>query len=325
MSNTNTPLLSIIIPIYNVASYLKQCIESIINQKGNIEVILIDDGSPDASPSICDEYALNDNRIHVIHKQNGGVSSARNAGLDAAKGEWIWFVDGDDYIVDYAIKELENIIKNNKNTDLIRFSYQRLQDNHITKINIENIKNLTKNVYLQNQHSYLNPTMLFKRELINDITLRFSEDIKMGEDLEFQYKYLLHCNHPIQYNKHLYIYRLRESSATKSNDSRYKIVNDSLTVLSNLLSFVNQQKITPEPWFYIKIQNIMKNVLFSASLVKDIDLKALQNRIRNIMNLYSKYNIDCFNTVKMKLAYLNIKLYFALNYIYLKLTGNYKL
>ena len=325
MSNINKPLLSIIIPVYNVAPYLRQCIESIINQERNIEVILVDDGSSDESPSICDEYALKDNRIHVIHKQNGGVSSARNAGLDTANGEWIWFIDGDDYIADNAIKELETIIRHYKNTDLIRFSYQRLQDNHITKINIENINNLTKNAYLQNQHSYLNPTMLFKHELINDITLRFPENIKLGEDLEFQYKYLLYCKHPIQYNKHLYIYRLRELSATKSNDSRYKIVNDSLTVLSNLLSFVNQQKITPEPWFYIKIQNIMKNVLFSASLVKDIDLKALQNRIRNIMNLYSKYNIDCFNTVKMKLAYLNIKLYFALNYIYLKLTGNYKL
>lgn len=94
----NKPIISIIIPVYNVALFLRQCIQSIISQEGNIEVILADDGSPDESPSICDEYAQKDNRIHVIHKQNGGVSSARNAGLDAAQGEWIWFVDGDDYI-----------------------------------------------------------------------------------------------------------------------------------------------------------------------------------------------------------------------------------
>lgn len=325
MSNTNRPLLSIIIPIYNVAPFLRQCIESIISQKGNIEIILIDDGSSDESPSICDEYTLKDKRVHVIHKQNGGVSSARNVGLDTAEGEWIWFVDGDDYIADNAIKELETIIKNNTDTGLIRFSHQRLQDKYITKINIENVFNLTKNTYLQKHHSYLNQTMLFKHELINHINLRFSENIKLGEDLEFQYKYLFYCDHPIQYNKPLYIYRSRESSATNSNDSRYKIVNDSLTVLSNLLSFVNKRNITPEPWFYIKIQNLMKNILFSASLVKNIDLKTLQNRIRNIMNLYNRNNINCFNTIKMRLAYINIKLYFILNYAYLKLTGNYKL
>lgn len=318
-------MISIIIPIYNIASYLEQCIESIINQEGNIEVILIDDGSYDKSPTICDKYAEKDKRIHVIHKQNGGVSSARNTGLDTAKGEWIWFVDGDDYITNNAIKELENIIRNNKDADFIRFSYQRLQGEYITTIDIENINNTSPNTYFQKHHSYLNQTILFKHELIKNINLRFSENIKMGEDLEFQYKYLLYCNYPIQYNKHLYIYRLRESSATKSNDSRYNIVNDSLTILSNLISFVDKKNIIPEIWFYIKVQNIMKNILFSASFVKNINQKNLQNRIRNIMDLYSKHHINCFNTTKMRLAYTNIKLYFILNYVYLKLTGNYKL
>lgn len=101
----NIPIISFIIPVYNVASYLNQCVESIINQEGNIEIILVDDGSSDESPSICDKYALKDNRIHVIHKQNGGVSSARNVGLDVAKGEWVWFVDGDDYIAENVLKE----------------------------------------------------------------------------------------------------------------------------------------------------------------------------------------------------------------------------
>lgn len=258
------PIISVIVPVYNVAHYLKQCIESIINQEGNIEVILVDDGSPDESPSICDEYAQKDNRIHVIHKQNGGVSSARNAGLDAAQGEWIWFVDGDDYITNNAFKELKNIINQNDDTDLICFSHLRLRKNQTTTINIKNANNLPKNTFLEIYHSYLNQTMLFKHTLIKNINLKFSENIKLGEDLEFQYKYLLFCKHPIQYNKHLYVYRLRESSATKSTDSRYKIVNDSLIVLDNLLSFINKKSITPETWFYIKVQNIMKNILFSA-------------------------------------------------------------
>lgn len=325
MFYTDKQLISIIIPVYNVALYLRQCIESIINQEGNIEIILVDDGSPDECPAICDEYAKKDRRIRVIHKNNGGVSSARNAGLDIARGEWIWFIDGDDYITENAIEEIRCIIEKEKNVDLIRFSYKRLIGNKITKIDIENIDNLQSKEYLQKYHSYLNPTMLFKLEIINNLNLRFSEDIKMGEDLEFQYKYLLFCYHPIQYNIHLYNYRLRELSATKSNNSRYNIVNDSLNVLNRLLLFIKEKDINPEKWFCIKVQNIMKNILFSASIVKDLNIKELQYKIRLVMDLYRDNNIDSFNTIKMRLAYIDIRLYFILNKVYLKLTGKYRI
>lgn len=95
----NSPIISIIVPIYKVEGYIHQCINSILNQTyRNLEVILVDDGSPDSCPTICDEYAKKDNRIKVIHKLNGGLSEARNFGLDIAKGEYIAFVDSDDYI-----------------------------------------------------------------------------------------------------------------------------------------------------------------------------------------------------------------------------------
>ena len=92
-------LISVIVPIYNVEKYLRRCVDSILNQTyKNLEVVLVDDGSPDACPAICDEYAQKDKRIKVVHKQNGGVSSARNTGLDFATGDYIAFVDRDDYI-----------------------------------------------------------------------------------------------------------------------------------------------------------------------------------------------------------------------------------
>lgn len=100
-------LISVIVPIYNVEKYIHRCIESIINQTyKNIEIILVDDGSPDQCPLICDEYVNKDSRIKVIHKENGGLSDARNAGIKIAKGEYYCFVDSDDYIKETMIEDL---------------------------------------------------------------------------------------------------------------------------------------------------------------------------------------------------------------------------
>ena len=90
----NTPKVSILVPVYNVEKYIEECIESLINQTyENLEIILVDDGSPDGCPGICDEYASKDKRIKVIHKQNGGASSARNLGIENAQGQYVYFVD----------------------------------------------------------------------------------------------------------------------------------------------------------------------------------------------------------------------------------------
>lgn len=101
------PIVSIIIPVYNVEKYIRQCLESVINQTfRDLEIILVDDGSPDNCPAICDEYASKDQRIRVIHKQNGGVSAARNDGITAATGEWLYLVDSDDWLELDTIEKL---------------------------------------------------------------------------------------------------------------------------------------------------------------------------------------------------------------------------
>ena len=108
-------IISVIVPIYKVESYLKKCVDSIINQTmTDLEIILVDDGSPDNCGKICDAYAEQDARIRVIHKENGGVSSARNAGLDICTGDYIGFVDGDDYIAPDMYKILREKITANK-------------------------------------------------------------------------------------------------------------------------------------------------------------------------------------------------------------------
>ena len=104
------PLISVIVPVYKVEAYLRRCLDSIVNQTDrNLEIILVDDGSPDHSGAICDAYAKRDRRIRVIHKVNGGVSSARNAGLEAASGEYIGWVDSDDWIENDMFEYLKNL------------------------------------------------------------------------------------------------------------------------------------------------------------------------------------------------------------------------
>ena len=93
------PLISVIVPIYNVEKYLARCVDSIVNQTyKNLEIILVDDGSPDLCPQMCDDYAEKDSRIKVVHKKNGGLSDARNAGMAVSTGEYISFIDSDDYV-----------------------------------------------------------------------------------------------------------------------------------------------------------------------------------------------------------------------------------
>lgn len=120
-------LVSVIVPIYNVEQYLSQCIDSILNQTyTNLEIILVDDGSPDSCPQICDEYAAKDARVRVIHKPNGGLSDARNTGIDASTGDWLVFVDSDDYIAPDMIASLyDAVIKHNAQMalcEVVRFS-----------------------------------------------------------------------------------------------------------------------------------------------------------------------------------------------------------
>jgi len=102
-----TPQISVIVPVYKVEQYIHRCIDSILSQSfTDFELILVDDGSPDNCGKICDEYAQKDSRIRVFHKSNGGVSSARNLGLDNAKGEWIAFIDSDDFVENEYLEEL---------------------------------------------------------------------------------------------------------------------------------------------------------------------------------------------------------------------------
>ena len=112
MAVASTPLITVIVPIYNVENYLKKCLNSIINQQyKKLEILLIDDGSTDLSGKIADEYAAKDNRIKVVHKENGGLSDARNYGLKIMTGEYVTFIDSDDYVTEDYVSFMFNLLK----------------------------------------------------------------------------------------------------------------------------------------------------------------------------------------------------------------------
>lgn len=312
--------ISIIVPVYNVSDYLVDCVNSIINNGFcGIELILVDDGSIDGSSELCDEFARKNSFSSVIHQKNAGVSAARNAGLDIAKGDWIWFVDADDMIVNG--KMIQNIL--GTKADLIMFGYQELKDNVILgTTTYDDCKDMTKDMFLENHVSYFVWNMLFKRDIIEKYHLRFSEGVRMGEDLEFQYKYLIHSQHPMSLSTPLYIYRKREGSAVNNIKSRNHAVTDGLVILKNLLDYIQQYGVKETVWIDLRLQGLMKLLLYSAYHAgNELSHYKLQKDVRDAMHGYKKIGFHTFNTLKMQLAYCNVYLYYAFNYIYLKMKG----
>jgi len=193
-------LISIIIPVYNVEDYLARCLESILFQSfKDFEVLLIDDGSTDGSGKICDAYAQNDTRIRVIHKVNGGVSSARNVGLNNANGQYISFVDSDDFVHPCFLEFLYNSIKSSK-ADISICDYEKRNDNTIIKhgINeltteIREISHYDFSIYSISNHSTV-VTKLYRFDVLKnhffDTSLNYGEDAVYNFSLVYSIKNL---------------------------------------------------------------------------------------------------------------------------------------
>ena len=188
-------LVSIIVPVYNIEKYLLECVESLMSQTyHNIEIILIDDGSTDESANLCDKIALRDERVVVIHKKNGGVSSARNCGIEVAKGNYITFVDGDDWVKENYIEILyEGIKKYNADISATGFIYQyddgRIKESTITA---ETVCITAENALDQSCDSDT-PWVgfawgkLVRRSLITENNIEFDTSLKLCEDSLFWY------------------------------------------------------------------------------------------------------------------------------------------
>ena len=223
-------MLSVIVPVYNVQNYLRKCVDSLINQTyENLEIILVDDGSADESGKICDSYEELDRRVHVVHKENGGLADARNVGLDYAHGEWISFVDADDYIDELTYQDCIAIL-NKSGADACYFGYVRVNVNGAIR---EGACEYPEGVlYRKDMEKEILPKTfgklhtdkyeigsacrgVYRRSIIEENNIRFiSERELLSEDYLFTTDFCMHVDALVFIRHCYYFYRYNAASLT---------------------------------------------------------------------------------------------------------------
>ncbi len=275
-------LVSVIIPVYNVEDYVEKAVYSVINQTyRNIEIILIDDGSTDHSAYICNQLASKDSRIIVCHKKNEGVSAARNTGIEKASGDWLMFVDADDWIDSDAIERLISI-ENAESAEIVLATYlwdfngkETRASNEGRRIVVYDVDQYrsevlaacmlgpseAKNLFVENFHNLPKISVpvakLYKTETVKSNDIRFNTSLALGEDTLFNLQFYMHAKKLIYLNDTIYHYVIRRGSAVNSNLDRKKdmIIN----LLSELEAFSSDKN--------EKVQNAFR--YFSMILIEE--------------------------------------------------------
>lgn len=297
----NHPKISVIVPVYKVEKYLPKCIESILQQTfTDFELLLIDDGSPDSSGKICDEYAAKDSRIRVFHKENGGVSSARNLGLDNAKGEWISFIDADDWIsndfLSFDYKEADVI---QKSYQMIRQSGEVIETYHLQS-SIINDKKVLYKFYVNKRNNALWDKIIAKKLIGNR---RFDINIKIGEDFLFFLGLVPSINTYLFSDKGCYYYLNRSNSAMAKVENNKR--ERALILMANLNN-VNKEHALEN------IDNLRYSIIYTTYIPQLIKFKAiLKKEDANTIDMYLK-KIPWKN-----LTYINLKAKIRLSTLFL--------
>lgn len=292
MSAKTYPLISVIVPIYNVEAYLHKCVDSILSQTyKNIEIFLVDDGSPDNCGKICDEYASKDKRIKVIHKQNGGLSDARNVALDVVKGEFVTFVDSDDFISPTYIELLFELIELTK-SDIAECSFLKVTENEEIPHQFTEYKKLSykvfsadnalKNILYQNTLNHSAWGKLYKKTLFNNI--RYPKGI-LYEDLAIIYQVFQKVENLVFTPIPLYYYLLRENSILGRFNFKRLIIFD---ILKDLEEKIGKQN--------FKLQKATRSRNLSAHF------NILSLIIQNNMPFNCKEGKECWDYIKKNRA-----------------------
>lgn len=296
------PMVSIIVPVYNVEKYIRKCVDSILRQTyKNLDIILVDDGSLDSSGKICDEYAYTDDRVNVIHQSNLGLSAARNAGLELAKGEYIVFVDSDDYI---SYECIETCIVNMTNeVELLMFNYALVDENNniIEKMYSKKRELMTEKMFWNNYFSgnvvvcVIACCKMYRRTLFKDVRFRNG---RLHEDEFILHHIIRQCNNIVFIDQPLYYYLQRNGSITTSRNT--KSFWDSVAAYyERAIYFKEKGDYLFEEYTYNKIIDMC------LSLEDEYEIKAhkeLLDKIRKEVFRFSNgKNISIKKKVKMRL------------------------
>lgn len=238
--------ISAIIPVYNCEKFIEKCVQSLLNQKYiNLEIILVDDGSTDNSGNICDEIGKLDNRIKVFHKKNGGVSSARNFGIENSTGDYVTFIDADDTVSPEYIEYLYKImIENDCDVSLTRYPLKFNSRTVINNVSFDNDEleicsgiNAAKEMLLY-KIVISSWNKMFSKKLLIQNNIRFNEVLSFGEGFEFVINCFLHSNKVAIGNVKIYNYRVDNQNSVMTKFSR-KLVTGSIDSQNSILEMIN--------------------------------------------------------------------------------------
>lgn len=285
------PKVSIIVPVYKVEKSINRCIDSILAQTfTDWELLLVDDGSPDISGEICDKYAEKDSRIRVFHKENGGVSSARNVGIMLASGQWIVFVDSDDYCDAEYLSAFFDIKFNLTQSDIVLQGRKKELNSGVVvgkKILNDGVyENIAEGILTNNLLTFGAPyCKLYSKELIKKYDIRFPENYSFGEDTTFFFKVLSYVTRLITTDKCYYHYIEDMVNSLSKKDHDFELLKDFLLDSMNLVKVID-------------FKYNMNGVLVNAYIP---NYKSLL--FRSIISMYrlgySESNrINCFNKIK---------------------------
>ena len=227
--------ISIIIPVYNVQKYLPECLDSLLEQTyTEWEALLVDDGSTDESGAICEKYALRDSRFRVIHKNNGGAASAKNVGLDHVKGEYVGFIDSDDYVERTWLESVMKIITD-KGPDIVEFNFDKVFRTESKKENSysDNKEEYTAEQYLAQYLDNWTSSLFWNKIVLATLVKknRFRKERRCIDDEFFTYKVVSGAHKIVRINDVLYHYRQRASSAVQNTKNQQQKTDDALEVL----------------------------------------------------------------------------------------------
>ena len=295
------PLISIIVPVYNVQDYVLKCLNSLVEQSyDSIEIIVVDDGSTDESGDICDDVAKKNKKIKVFHKNNGGLSSARNYGIKKAKGEYICFVDSDDYVKKDFVKKLVEAALENEEADIAVCGYNF----EIPKAEVLTGKEATIRLLVeQNNMEIIAWNKIYKRNIFDGIS--YPEGMNYEDNLT-TYKLLSKANKVVYIPESLYVYVERSGSITKDEKKEEKLKHREMAAKEAVLYFAKQKDLKQAAEIAVMTAKL---AWMDFAISGDVDKKYLDDGMKWINNNRQKIMANEFLSQKLKLyVFLTTKL-----------------